>query len=131
MTGGLERLLRTLSPQRNPGVYVYALAAPATDLMALQPIATVHEGEGLTVIVEESRAAAAGLAIRYRAAWITLNVMSKLDDIGLTAAVAQALASAGIPCNVVAAVHHDHLFVPIEKADEALAVLRTLQAGAG
>jgi hypothetical protein len=128
MARDLARMRCTLSPQRNPGIYAYALATPDTDLVALQPIATVRECEGLTVIAEESRALAAGLAIRHRAAWITLNVMSGLDDVGLTAAVAQALAAADIPCNVVAAVHHDHLFVPIEAADSALAVLRALQA---
>jgi uncharacterized protein len=130
MAHNLARLLRTLSPQRNPGVYVYALAAPGIDLVTLQPIATVREREGLTVIAEESRAVAAGLGVRYRSAWITLSVMSELEDVGLTAAVAQALAAANIPCNVVAAVHHDHLFVPIESADEALAVLQALQASA-
>ena len=50
--------------------------------------------------------------------------------VGLTAAVAVALADAGIACNVVAAVHHDHLFVPVESADAALAALRALQPDA-
>jgi len=57
-------------------------------------------------------------------------VASDLNDVGLTAAVAAALADAGIACNVVAAVHHDHLFVPVEAADAALATLRALQADA-
>ena len=29
----------------------------------------------------------------------------------------------GISCNVIAGFHHDHIFVPIEKAEEALQCL--------
>jgi uncharacterized protein len=43
---------------------------------------------------------------------ITLDVHSALDGVGLTAAVAVALAAEGIPCNMIAAHHHDHVFVP-------------------
>ena len=57
---------------------------------------------------------------------ITLMVYSALDGVGLTAAVATALAEAGIACNVVAGLHHDHLFVPRERAEEALEALRDI-----
>lgn len=63
----------------------------------------------------------------FRAAWITLTVHSDLQAVGLTAAVATSLADAGISCNVVAAAHHDHLFVPVESAGLAIAVLQALQ----
>ena len=59
-------------------------------------------------------------------AWITLTVHSSLEGVGLTAAVSRALAEADISCNVVAAFHHDHLFVPLKDADRAMKVLRTL-----
>jgi hypothetical protein len=57
---------------------------------------------------------------------ITLNVFSALEGVGLTAAVAVALADAGIACNMVAAFHHDHVFVPEAQAEAALKVLREL-----
>lgn len=44
---------------------------------------------------------------------------------GLTAAVA--LAEANIRCNVIAAAFHDHIFVPVASAQEALGVLLQLQ----
>jgi hypothetical protein len=59
---------------------------------------------------------------------ITLRVHSALDGVGLTAAVASALSDAGIPCNMVAAFHHDHVFVPSSLAAAALDALRKLQA---
>jgi hypothetical protein len=68
--------------------------------------------------------------VAFRAAWITLSVYSDLHAVGLTAAVAAALASEGISCNVVAALRHDHLFVPVDRADDALTVLERLQAEA-
>ena len=33
---------------------------------------------------------------------------------------------AGISCNVVAGVHHDHLFVPVEQARQAMDALHAL-----
>jgi hypothetical protein len=37
-----------------------------------------------------------------------------------------ALSDAGISCNVLAGYHHDHLLVPSDRADEAIAVLQRL-----
>ena len=61
---------------------------------------------------------------------ITLQVYSDLEGVGLTAAVATALAEEGIPCNVVAALHHDHLFVPETQGQRALACLQALSRAA-
>jgi hypothetical protein len=57
---------------------------------------------------------------------LTLTVWSSLEAVGLTAAFSRALADADIPCNVLAGYHHDHLLVPVDRADEAIAALRTL-----
>ncbi len=56
------------------------------------------------MILEENEALARSLEPRFRATWITLTVYSDLEAVGLTAAVAGALADRGISCNVVAAV---------------------------
>ena len=57
---------------------------------------------------------------------ITLGVHSSLAAVGLTARVAGALAEAGISANMVAAFHHDHVFVPWETRDVARATLCSL-----
>src|SRR5262249_27773666 len=123
----LAELLRTMQPRLNPGVYVFASVPPGSGLGMVQPLATFREAEGLTIIVEEQQAIEAGLLVLFRAAWITLTVHSDLEAVGLTAAVAAALTRANISCNVVAAAFHDHLFVPAESAQEAMAALQMLQ----
>ena len=130
MNTALRRLLGTLQPRSNAGVYAFVTVPGDFDAVALQPLAIFREREATTLVIEESRASAAGLPIRFRAAWLTLDVHSDLAAVGLTAAVASALAGAGIACNVIAAAHHDHLFVPLDAADAALAVLNALQRSA-
>jgi hypothetical protein len=53
-------------------------------------------------------------------------VHSSLEAIGFLATISTALARAGIPCNAVAAFHHDHLFIPVDRADDAFALLEAL-----
>lgn len=124
----LPQLLQNMQPILHDGVYVFVTLAAGAAAVGLEPVATFCEEEGMTMIVEEGLALRAGLTPLLRAAWITLRVHSNLHAVGLTAAVAAALAEAGISCNMVAAAFHDHLFVPVESADAALAALLQLQA---
>jgi uncharacterized protein len=126
----LKRLLRTLEPMRQPGVYVFASVAEAATLDGAEVVASIREREGLSLILAEEEAARLGVTPLFRAAWITLTVHSELEAVGLTAAFSTALAEKGISCNVVAGAFHDHLFVPVARAEEALAVLRELQRAA-
>jgi hypothetical protein len=126
----LDDLLASLQAERNPGVYVYSALPAGVDAADVPALGVFREQEGVTAILEEAAAAERGLTVAFRAAWITLRVYSDLHAVGLTAAVAAALASEGISCNVVAALHHDHLFVPVDRADDALAALERLQAEA-
>lgn len=127
----LATLLRSMEPMLHDGIYAYCVVAPSADLSSLSPVVTVQEAEGLTLVVPASEAVEAGLTVLFRAAWITLTVHSDLQAVGLTAAFSGALGMAGISCNVVAGAFHDHLFVPEEKAQSALDVLRALQRGSG
>ncbi len=90
--------------------------------------ATFREDEGVSAIVPVELADELGIE-GPDFAHITLMVHSDLEGVGLTAAVASALADAGIACNMVAAYHHDHAFVPAARGEEAMDVLHALAAG--
>lgn len=124
----LARLLQSMTPQLNPGQYVFCCVPAEYDCSGLQPIASLRESEGLSLVLPREVADAYNLSYDYVAAWITLEVHSSLAAVGLTASFSTALAQAGISCNVVAGFHHDHLFVPCERAEKALSTLRALSA---
>jgi hypothetical protein len=119
----LSRLLATMEPVVKPGEYVF-VSLP--DRRSMPSQATVVEDEGTTHVLARSDADEYGLHYEFVAAWITLRAHSALDAVGLTAAVAGALAAAGISCNVLAGTFHDHLLVPHDRLDDALAVLAHL-----
>ena len=121
----LSTLLATLSPVRRPGEFVF-VTRPLGEVHDLVPLATVVEDEGTTLVVTRAAADARGWGHDFVAAWITLEVRSSLAAVGLTATVSAALAEAGISANVLAAYHHDHVLVPVDRADDALAVLTDL-----
>jgi len=119
-----------MAPALNPGTYVFSIVEDESRITLGDVIAIVREPEGLSVVLSEARAVELALPIMYRAAWITLTVHSDLAAVGLTAAVSAALSATGISCNVIAGAYHDHLFVPVEREEAALEVLRRLQRSA-
>ena len=121
----LSELLRGLQPEVRPGNFVMVSTNSETGLKAL---ASVDEEEGTSLVLEQHKADAFRLEYSTVFAWITLTVHSSLDSVGLTAAVANTLASAGIACNVIAGFHHDHLLVPHTRVDDAMAALSRLSA---
>lgn len=115
-------MIAGMAPVLDPETYVFCSFPMPPDLGETIALASFVEAEGLSLILTAAQARAlgqTGLPMKR----ITLSVPSALDGIGLTAAVAGALTAAGIACNMVAAYHHDHVFVPADDADRALAVL--------
>ncbi|WP_308187688.1 ACT domain-containing protein [Pseudonocardia abyssalis] len=112
----------------NDGVHVFATLAPGTTI-DVEPVASIVEREGRTVVLPEADALRLGLAATYRCAWITLRAYTALDGVGLLARVTAALAARGISVNPVAGFHHDHLFVSVERAGDAMEVLAGLPEG--
>ena len=116
-----------LRPRLQEGVYAFVCAQPDLETSGLGVVASVLEREGLTLVLPESKAESLGLEVLWRGRWITLDLPTELELVGLTARFAAALADRGIACNVVAGAHHDHLFVPVERAAEALGLLAGLR----
>jgi len=126
----LAALLQGLSPRLNDGRYVYTRVHTGVPAGA-DPIVVVREDEGLTLVLTQEEADRLDLAYEFVAAWITLQVHSALEAVGLTAAVSQVLTEAGISANVVAGYTHHHVFVPLQRADDAMRALATLTPGSG
>lgn len=126
----LARMLATLGVRRRDGVFAF-VSVGAGDARAPQLArvaqATIVEDEGTTYVVTASEAQAAGYDIEFRAAWLTLEVYSALDAVGLTAAVSAALTEIGVSCNVLAGAHHDHLLVPVDAAERAIDAIDDLR----
>jgi uncharacterized protein len=131
MTGPVSdgtAMIAGMTPVLTEGSWVFVTAADPAATARLLPhaIGSFREAEGMSLILPQGMADAGGPPMRC----ITLQVYSSLDGVGLTAAVATALAARGIPCNMVAAFHHDHVFVPADRAAEAQSVLQDAQKAA-
>ncbi|OKO80017.1 ACT domain-containing protein [Bradyrhizobium sp. AS23.2] len=125
----LTSLLRHMKPELRPGTFVFCtIPTNASIPSEVNPLATFREQEGTTLVILREEAEAAGLRYAFASRLITLTVHSALDALGFLAEVTARLAEAGISVNAVSAFHHDHLFVPADGADEAMAVLRAISA---
>jgi len=130
----LSELLATLRVKTHDGVWRFETidkdAASWAELVNLRDVRQIamlfQEEEGLTVIT----AATGETPAENRWVWLELSVYSDLNAVGFLAKVAAALTQAGVPCNAVAAFHHDHIFVPEAKASAAVAALEALRTQA-
>ncbi|PSO14708.1 ACT domain-containing protein [Bradyrhizobium sp. MOS003] len=123
----LDALLRHMRPELRPGTFVFCTIAVNEGVpAALNPLLTFREQEGTTLVMPREEAEAAGLRYAFPSRLITLTVHSALDAVGFLAAITARLAEAGISVNAVSAFHHDHLFVPADRADEAMMLLQEM-----
>ena len=124
-------MIAGMAPSLRPGEWFFCTAGAdrphLTDLTA-QALCAFQEAEGLSLVLDRDDMQTAGLDGEGPMAWIQLDILSSLGGVGLTAAVSTVLAEADIACNVIAAFHHDHVFVPMARADEAVALLRARAA---
>lgn len=125
----LSLMLATLDVEVRAGTFVYRTRATRDAALDAVGVARIDEAEGVTYVINARDADADRTTTEFIAAWLTLTVQSSLHAVGLTAAVAQALAARGIACNVLAGFHHDHLLVPADRVDDAIAAVHALRGG--
>lgn len=126
----LGQLLRLMRPELSPepyGIVSTPDALPA-DVAAF---ASIAEAEGTTLVAPQSGLRRAGMPVGPDWARISLTVHSDLAAVGLTAAIATALAAQSISANVIAGFYHDHVFVAWDRRHDAMAALAALSAGSG
>lgn len=122
----LDLLLASASPALASGHWVFVTVRDFGEAAGLDPLGVFREDEAITVICSRERAVDAGLEFEGTYRQITFQIHSSLQAVGFVAAIAAALAAAGVPCNAVAAYYHDHVFVPEAKAAQAMQVLSSL-----
>ncbi len=77
----------------------------------------------MAAILRKEDASRLGLESIYESKMISLMVHLSLDAVGFLAAITTKLPSAGISVNPVSAFYHNHLFVPVDKAEAAMKLL--------
>ena len=122
----LNKLIKGLSPKLNDGEYVFTSIKNIELLNTSEVICTFKEKEGFTLILERSRADQLGLRYNFIASWITLEVHSSLNAVGLTSLFTTELADNAISCNVIAGYYHDHIFVSTKDSLKTLEILKHL-----
>lgn len=127
----LLRLLASMTPTLAEEEFVF-ITVDQNDRPTLQsvPICEFHETEGVTLIIPKLEAERSELEYAFPCRLITLNVHSSLSAVGVLAAITPYLAKAKISVNAVSAFYHDHFFVPSERAEEAMNILKDLTENA-
>ena len=122
----LGTLLKDMKPEMQDGVFVFCALPEDQITAAISPLLMFREREGTTLVIRREDAERGGLPYQCASRLITLTVHSSLEAVGFLAAITARLAEAGISVNAVSAFHHDHLFVPDGRADEALKLLQDM-----
>ena len=122
----LDAMLAGLEPELDPTTWVFAHVRRGDPVPDVACFARIEEAEGTTLVVQQADAERLALVHEFPCRRIGLRLVSDLEAVGLTAAMATALTAEGIPANVIAGYLHDHVLVPVDRADDALAVLRGL-----
>ena len=117
--------LNNLNPVLLEDEYVFCtfLSSIYGDHSKLNPIASFNEKEGLTLVVKKEIAKFNNLEFKDTFKCISLSLISSLTSIGLTALISKVLADNKISVNIYAGYYHDHIFVPLEKANDAFKLL--------
>lgn len=116
-------MLDSLDVVRRAGTFTFVAVEVVMPELAAAAHAMVKEDRLTTLVLPVEAARRAGLDVVVEMAWLSLTVHSSLDAVGLTAAFSKFLGDEGISCNVLAGYHHDHILVPADRADDAIAAL--------
>lgn len=133
----LAHLIRSMEPTLHPDEFVFSTFSNTTNasfcndqlkLLALNPIMQFHESEGITLILNHTKAVKCGIDFEFPCRMITLNIHSSLDAVGFLARITTALAALDMGVNPVSGFFHDHLFVPRNKATIAMRELNRMSS---
>lgn len=125
----LNQLIANLEPVLDEREFVFCTfpVMEWNQVGVWEPIGLFQEKEGITLIVTREKAVENNIDAQSVYRLISLNVHSSLEAVGLTAIISAKLTEKNISANVVAAYYHDHIFVPANKAEQAIEAILELQ----
>lgn len=126
----LNILLKNMKPELNKKEFVFVTVSSDkfNDLIqeSIDPKLIFEEKEGITLILEKTKAKKHKLKFESSWAMITLTINSDLQAIGFLATITNKLAENKISVNAISAYYHDHLYVPYNKKDLTMKLLKEL-----
>ncbi|KAJ9659060.1 hypothetical protein H2198_003349 [Neophaeococcomyces mojaviensis] len=133
----LTTLLRSLKTTISSQTFIFLTIPHASFEKSIKevPISKIqmlfHEQEGTTLILDTSTANQYFPPDQYEYTFecrmVTLDVHSSLEAVGFLKVISERLTREGITTNPVAGFYHDHLFLPVDKVDEAVRCLEELR----
>ncbi len=125
----LSVILANLRPQLSNEDYVFISLnnCSINRVNRLDPIATIQEKEGTTLVITEERALSDNLEYDTVFKCITLGVLSSLKSVGLINAISKCLSDNDISCNVISGYFHDHLFIQNDLCKRAMDLLQDIK----
>ncbi|MEJ2544485.1 MAG: ACT domain-containing protein [Calditrichaceae bacterium] len=122
----LSRLMQNIQLELIESEFVFA-NLEEEQINKLNPICTFTEKEGTSVILNRNEADLNSVQYESVFRMITLNIHSSLNAVGFLAKITGELTKYNIGVNPVSAYYHDHLFVPVDRAEEAVNILSQLK----
>lgn len=118
---------KSLKPHLNPGEYVFVLTDNIYGINEEDILCSFKEDGKYSLILKKEFANKYGMSYDFIAAWISLELYSSLDSVGLTYIFSKALSANNISCNVIAGYNHDHIFVNYKDKEIAFDILNKLK----
>jgi hypothetical protein len=124
----LQSLLKQMQPVLDDEQMVFcSLPADEAEKYLTSCQGYYREQEGVSLIIDKAQADLDNLIYNSVFRRISLMVHSSLEAVGFLSRITEILAAQGISVNVVSGYFHDHLYINVKEAENAVMILELWQ----